>query len=672
MKMDNQRSQPARKDNRAAFVLQLVLLFLMMALSALIGLIWFGGDRLLFPPTPTPTATVGLQRTSAPDFRATLIAEDRATQVAYSTLAVQLGLPPLGVPTKRIEPTEVLTNAIILPVVIGDSEVMPATAVASTGNGATEGGVTISLPMVVNSSILPTPIPTPVVFSELPTETPTITPTLTTLPLLPTDTATLLPPTPTLMPTPTFFVNSQKAIIVATSLATLRAGPSNLYGSVGTLANGVAVNLIGRDETGEWVVVCCLDNAPRWLRQVYAPPRDNQPQPGAPPGATPNDVRWLKVEIPPPTTVPLLTPTPIPDNSFPLYRRDRGNSGRVAKLPTWPLIPAWPNPNRAEQPMISSIVVANDRVLVASADNHLYALGTGEGSQQWRFNVGARVQFAPTVQENFVYFVDAQKRTFALQDLGNHYTQVWQKSIPGDALTGLYLANNRLFVIVRDGAPQDRLYALDRNTGDSNGNYTGVGKMAPVMAIGNQLVYIGDPDLRALDTNDLSVVWVRDEIENLLAPPVYVLNGPNALAELYVVDSPTPGNVRLHAINANTGQIIWTTPLGRDVNGLAVGDTAVYVTGDNFMRAIVRQGGNATLWEVGIAGRAMGGPLIDGSQILVVTNAGSIQGVNLNGQTIGNQFLPNGLQVIGSPAVSGVNLYIPANDSIVYAFRGQP
>lgn len=669
--MDNQELQARQSTKRAAFVLQMVLLFLMMALSGLIGVIWFGGERLLFPPTPTATATTGVALAPTADFRATLVAEDVATQEAYSTLAAQLGLSPLVAPTKPAE--AVATNAVSVTVIPYGAEVgTPVTDLTPTPDGSDSGTlVTISLPMVANASILPSPTPTPVVFSELPTETPTFIATDTPI-FLPTetiDTPTPVPPTPTITPTPTFFVPGLNAVVVATPVVTLRTGPSNLNSTSETIVSGTGIYLTARDETGEWVQVM-MNNIPRWFRQVYAAPRDNQLQAGAPSGSNANDIRWLRVDAPLPTTVPILTPTAIPDNSFPRLRRDRGNTGRLPGLPVWPLTQVWFNATRANGPMLASIVVANDKVFVTSSDNRLYALGANEGNQQWQLDLGTQIRLAPSIQDNMLYLVDSQRRIFAIQDQGTQGALIWQTSLQADALTSLYPVNNRLFVITRDGNNAEHLYGLDRGNGAVNLTYNAPGDMAPVMTFGNQLIYVGDPDLRALDINDFSVIWTRDDIENLLAPPVFVLNGPNALAELYVVDRSASG-VRVHAINANTGQLIWSTgALDRDINGLAVGDNAVYVTADNYMRAIVRQSGNATLWEIGLSGRVMGGPLVDGNQILVVTSTGSVQAINTNGQTIGNFAIPVG-QVNGAPAVYGPYLYIPANDSIVYAYRGQ-
>ncbi|MBX3010967.1 MAG: PQQ-binding-like beta-propeller repeat protein [Caldilineaceae bacterium] len=670
--MDNQLIHARRHNQRAALVLQMVLLFLMMALSGLIGLFWFGGDQLLFPPTPTPTATAGLPWTPTLDFRSTSIAEDIATQEAYSTLAMQLGLSPLVAPTKP---------APIADADLGDQSLDESGSATATNDHNADAQpppndgtvISIALPVVVNNPIAPPATETPVGISELPTipveAPPTETPTEPAV--IPSETPTLLPPTETPTPTPTlYFASSLKAYIAITPMATLRAGPSNRYDVVGTLPNGATVNLIGRDETGEWVVVCCLDNNPRWMRQVYVPPRENVLPTEVPTSVTPDDVRWLRVEPAPLITTPIVTPTPIPDASYPLYRRDRSNSGRVPQLPTWPLTQVWPNPNRAEQPMISPIVVANDKVIAASADNHLYAFGLGEGNQQWRFNVGAAVRWAPAVQDNLIYFADELGRIYSLQDFGNQTQVLSTVTIAGVPQSSIYLTDRMLVLITRltQGNQEYQLYFIDRTTSVVNA-YTSAA-MAPFLAIGNQLVYAGVPRLHAFDINDRSVIWTSPEVEGLTAPPVFALNGPRALAELYVADNKAGG--RLHAIDANTGQILWTTATNGEVNGMAVGPTTVYVTGNGFMRAYSRQAGNSNpLWEIGIGGVPAGGPLLDNDQLLIVTTGGMVQGINLNGQIIGNVSVPNGYQVVGAPAVSGQYLYIPTNDSIIYAFRGQ-
>ncbi len=668
------RNQPQNQPgNRAAFVLQLVLLFLMMALSGLIGLIWFGGEQLLFPPTPTPTATAGLGLAPTPDFRATMIAEDLATQVAYSTLAIQLGLSPLSAPTPDVE-TMIEIN---IPIIADSDAAGTATAVAAMGNGDGDPGlgdnpVVVVLPVVVNGgSLLPTPTETPVVESvllpvEIPAEVPTETPVTFS-----TETP-IAPPTetPTVTPTP-FFVETLQAV-VATPNAVSRTGPSNLNVTATTFPGNTTVTLSGRDETGEWVYICC--DPPYWVRQIFVQPSGNGLPPGAPSGANPNDVRWLRVQPPPPGAVPIQTPTALPDNSFPLARRDRNNSGRVPNLPNLPMEEVWLNAQRAEQAMLSPIVVGNDKVIVASNDRRLYAFGLFEGNQLWRTEPLGLIRFAPALQDNYVYFADEQARVFGFQDTGAQAEQRWQQTVTGVAKSNIYIAGDRLYVITSVNAAQDNIVILDRFSGNVvHAPYVSSTTIAPWLTFGNQLLYMGDPVLRALDINDFSAIWTREDIRNLTAPPVFVLNGPNALAELYVADNQADkGGSRLHAINANTGQTIWTVVVGREITGIAVNQDAIYVTGENFIRAIPRQSANFDLWEFGIDGSAVGGMLLDHEQILIVTNRNVIQTINFSGQSIGKFSIRNGQSLVAAPAVSGQYLYLPVNDSNVYAYRGQP
>ena len=563
--------------------------------------------------------------------------------------------------------------------IISDSDAAgTATAVAAmsgdTSNLPTLGDnpSVVVLPVVVNGpSILPTPTETPIVDSVLPVELPTETATETPIDLA-TETPSLPPPTetPTATPTP-FFVESLRAV-VATPNAVSRTGPSNLNIPVTTFTGDSFVTLNGRDETGEWVSICC--DPPQWIRQIFAQPRDNGLPAGAPIGANPNDVRWLRVQIPPPTTVPILTPTALPDNSFPLARRDRSNSGRVPDLPNWPLEEAWLSAQRAEQAMSSPIVVSNDKVIVASNDQRLYAFGLFEGNLQWRSDVIGLVSFAPALQDSYIYLADNQSHVFGFQDLGIQVQRQWQRTVTGIAKSSIYVAGEQIYLITSVNQTQDYIIVLNRFTGDpTHAPYVASGGIAPWLTIGNQLIYMSDPGLRALDRNDFSVIWKRDDINNITAPSVFTLNGPNALAELYVADNQaTRGGSYLYAINASTGQTIWENFVGREITGISVNQDAIYVSGDSFIRAISRQAGNSTLWEFGINGRPVGGPLIDNEQLLVVTTTNYIQAVNFNGQSIGYIPIRNGQSLVGAPAVSGQYLYLPVNDSSVYAYRGQP
>ncbi|HRW06624.1 MAG TPA: PQQ-binding-like beta-propeller repeat protein, partial [Caldilineaceae bacterium] len=155
----------------------------------------------------------------------------------------------------------------------------------------------------------------------------------------------------------------------------------------------------------------------------------------------------------------------------------------------------------------------------------------------------------------------------------------------------------------------------------------------------------------------------------LTAPPVYVTNGSQALAELYVADEQN----RLHLVDANTGRILWTAGVGRRITGLAVGPDTIYASGEGFLLAWPRRNG-ALLWSRDIAGEPRGGPIVSPHRILVVTAIGNIRLFDLNGIEVANVSLPSGAQlpVGAAPAVSGLSIYVPGTDNRIHAFRGQP
>jgi len=645
---------------------------------------FWGTPSFLMVSTPTPTSTPGPLRTPTPDFRARLYAEDRATQEAYQTLAAASGgrIPPLGAPTATIvQPT----HTVMVPFVVAGNPTATATPISIV----TEPVTVIHIPEVNNNSQpnsplpastevpiagqpdapeegggeptiveLPTEIPT-----EIPTETPTEIPTETPEP------TAVVTDAPTATPTP-FTVTGLRAFVTATAGVTPYVGPSTQYTiAANALVYNQEITLLNRDETGEWVAACCSNNVVYWMRQAYVPPRDNALQAGAPAGADPNDVRWLPVLSAPPTTEPILTPTAIPPDIFPFYRVYRGNNATVPSLPQNPLQADWPNPFQAVAPMSSPVLVTGNYVVAGSENNHIYALDRTFGNQQRSYNAGQRITAGPLTQDNIIYFVTQNGASFALNsELG----MIWQSTANGTPFTPLYQAGNRLFVGVQESDGVRRIVRIDRiNSGTLFPERYQFSDAQPLaaMAVGNQLLYVGDPGLKAVDHNTLALAWQQDGVARLTAPPVYVNHGVQALAELYVADEQN----RLHLVDANTGRILWTANVGLRVTGLAVGPETIYASGEGFVIAWPRRNGSQ-LWRKDVPGEARGGPIVGPNRILIVTSVGNLRLIDLNGLEIDNVTLPGGVQVPAgaAPAVSGLYIFVPGTDGKVYAFRGQP
>lgn len=139
-------------------------------------------------------------------------------------------------------------------------------------------------------------------------------------------------PTPSIEAAPTPFVQAQ-----ADSL-NVRLGPGTDFPIVGQIGAGGQLALLGRNEAGDWLVVCCVDDRPGWVAarlvstdaDIMAlpvglpPPRvPTAPPPATPaPAATPTPTRAATAEPPPaPTSAPPPpAPTEAPPTATPLPR----------------------------------------------------------------------------------------------------------------------------------------------------------------------------------------------------------------------------------------------------------------------------------------------------------------------------------------------------------------
>lgn len=684
----NERMSKRRLRTRAAEILTTSFLIALFILIGVAGMLWGLQSGALSGPTPTPTATPRPAPTATADFRATLISEDMLTQVAYSVVlatkaaemvAAMTPLPTI-VPTTptpdlstaipaTIEPSALLTAtataiaiSVMLPVVAGDvpgpppqpdSPLAPPVDPSLT----TPPTSTVSLPSADDE-----PSPTPTVLVVL-AETPTPTPP----PLPPTPTP--LPPTPS--PTAGFTVGTLKAVVGAQN-ANVYIGPSSTYTKTepSTIAPGVTVNLLGRDATGEWLYMCCVPNTNTvgWVRSARLTPVDNPTPANAPAGTDGNDIRYLAIAPLPGNLTPVATPTPIPPDDFPMYRRDSANSARVAGLPRLPMQMGWTVPGQAGGPFVSGAVVAGANVMAASNDNHIYSLDRQSGSQRWRYNANEPISASLAVDGRFIYAITPNGRVMALEDLGNQVQPRWEQSYSDQAQTGIISAYGRLFIAMR-GDGQNHLLVLDNTSGAMLNDFDPLtGSLLLPPALGGQTVYVNGEYVWALDIFNFELLWQSNELVPHTSAPVYSSPGVRAAAELYVADT----NGRVIAHDANTGRVIWASPSGQPMNALAVNNTLVIGVGGNIVRAFARNNGDQVWGPIQAPGTIVGSPIVDDTRVLVVTDAGALQMIDAASGSV----QPVNVQVerlSGHVAVSGAYIFAPSAASAqMYAVQQIP
>jgi outer membrane protein assembly factor BamB len=537
--------------------------------------------------------------------------------------------------------------------------------------------VVISLPVIDSGATAqPAATDTPAPPAELVTATPLpvaiVEPTATETP--PPPTPTIPPPTstPVVSPTPTtpFALNSMRAVIDRQPAAA-RVGPGSFYTQTTTLPIGTQVTLLARDSTGEWLYLCCspTNNAPTWIRSVSARPADNPALPPPLDTLNPNNIRWLTPRGPDANLAPVPVQPPVAAGEFPMFRHDTGNTARVARLPSLPLIQPWgAQAGLAGQAFTSGAVIAGGSVLAASADGHLYAFNTESGSQLWRFNLGEVVRATPLVEGTQIYVVTESGRLVALENQQSAAVQRWQVQVGGQPRGGILPAPGRILLTVQPAAGA-QLLILDRSNGATLRSISVGGAQVLAPALSRQTVYVASDLVRAYDLWSGELVWQSNDPTQFTTAPLFLTPGVEAASELYVGD----GQGRLFAYDANSGEPLWVAPVGGPANGLAANGSSIFVSGPGFVRAYarVRRPEGQLLWSANVAGNVPGGPIVDDVRVLVATDGGAIQYLDaVTGAVIAaNVQAP---PLAGPAAAVAPWLFAPGQNAVLFAARESP
>jgi outer membrane protein assembly factor BamB len=643
-------SQRRRRNQNRSTLAAISLIALLLLLFA--GTRWYIEQGWTLRATPTMTATPRSGSfTPTVDFRATQIAEDRSLQQQYEIIALGLDTStPEPTATPTITPTETPT-APATPTETPTEEITVVISIPSiVGGGPQSPDSNITTPTDIIPTVSPVETPTPIAGSgEDGDESPTAEPS----------------PTPTETPTATWtpVVTAQQDVLLqafAIRSAPVRTGPGSYYTSTATISAQQRVVLRGRDVSGEWVYLCCEQNIDGWTLQANLQLRDNQLPLNAPSNSNPNDARWLlekqSTAIAP---IPVPAKTPIPAEDFPLYRRNGAGHAQV-NMTFQPFFrSAWSQ--GAPASLSSPVIVVGQSVIVASEDLHLYNFDKTTGNQRWRRQFSNVIRHAIAVQQPFIFVVDSDGNLFSLIDQGNSIGVNWDVKLPSQPRSAPNLQGNFLFV----AGTNNVLYAIDRNNGSIVWSISTPGNNLQYPIVGNQLLYVGNNSLRAVDIYDNgATVWERTDIfSSVSAQPVYSQPGVLTLAEVYAADA----NGRIYALDANTGKELWTYVGNERVDMLALDRSNLYMIGNGFVKAVARNNG-AFLWRENVNGSIAGGPIVGEGRLLFAFESGTVE-IRDAFQGTAVSWVNIGVGVAAQPAVGGGWLFVPGRNGILHAWR---
>jgi outer membrane protein assembly factor BamB len=217
----------------------------------------------------------------------------------------------------------------------------------------------------------------------------------------------------------------------------------------------------------------------------------------------------------------------------------------------------WTFPTKA--PIWSSPTVQDKTVFFGTTEGNIHALETKSGKPLWEFKTGGPLYGRPTVNEKFLYMLSDDGNLYKLT--ANSGKEVWRFDTGGGPIkrspaglkeedqydyftSGASINNGVVFI----GAANNKLFALDDQTGKEKWHFDAGGIIRSTPAIGEGLVFFGSWDhfVYAVDEKTGSLKWKYDTGAEVTPSPVYA-NGTvyigSRSADVFAFDAST-GNVK--------------------------------------------------------------------------------------------------------------------------------
>ncbi len=240
-----------------------------------------------------------------------------------------------------------------------------------------------------------------------------------------------------------------------------------------------------------------------------------------------------------------------------------------------------------------------ERVIVATRDGFIRCLAPDTGLVVWSVQTRSRFYAGATVVNGVAYVPGGDGVLYALRSVSGEI--IWQYAANEELVTVPVVKEGKVYVATQSEA----VYAVDAATGkwvwqyrrDAPSGFSVRGTSAPVVTEG--MVYMGFADgwLAALGSDDGVIRWERK----------LTLSGGNQFLDIDsspVLDD--EGHVfaasykdGVYALNAATGDIVWTT--GRPgLTSLLIRGGVLFASGDGSLTALETREGR-TLWTLDLS-----------------------------------------------------------------------
>ena len=97
---------------------------------------------------------------------------------------------------------------------------------------------------------------------------------------------------------------------------------------------------------------------------------------------------------------------------------------------------------QTDDEIVSTAAIVGERVFVASADGHLYALDLASGEQIWKYAANGDIKSSPTVADGTVFFGDGDGMLHAIS--AENGSLKWQFQTEGEIISSVNISGEWL------------------------------------------------------------------------------------------------------------------------------------------------------------------------------------------------------------------------------------
>jgi len=288
----------------------------------------------------------------------------------------------------------------------------------------------------------------------------------------------------------------------------------------------------------------------------------------------------------------------------------------------------------------------------------------------WQSPLKQTLVAGPTIGNHSVYAGDNNGGVWAL-NVNSGKTE-WHTTLSDPIVSRPLVSNGKIYVRTLDGT----VWALNNTDGSTVWSAAGnaptmvlSGGSKPILMGNNIVVGSSNGKLTAYDAKTGAVKWKSviaepqgpSDVEKMVD---IVANPKLSGSAIYVVTY--QGN--LSAVNAQTGQILWQTPMS-SYSGLAVSSNAIFVTdAKGRVFALDRKTGKQIWKQNYLEYRILTAPAIMGNSIVIGDGEGVIHWLSQSsGNTVARINVSNSA-ITSAPEVNGNTVYVLSRSGLVSAY----